>query len=330
MTVRRTSFAIAVAAFICASPVLAQEPAAPQSRDTATRVAVPRASRARAERDDAGTGEVRAPRRVERERGSQETATHTRARAPVPEAPAVAKASEEQQGGARRRPGGSSASGGGRPSGGSGRPNGGGGRSGQAAGQAVPRQGGVRSPDVNGGGYASQRYARAVPRSYASRNVVVSPYYGRRYYHGSSGFGYYYYNPWSWYAGYGWPGYYAGYGWPGYYGSLGYYGSVGVYGPYGGAYYGGGYGGYGAYGGPYGYSIGGVRLRVNPKDAEVYVDGYYAGIVDDFDGTWQQLRLDDGAYRIEIRKPGLATLTFDVQIQPGRTITYRGDMLGPP
>ena len=136
--------------------------------------------------------------------------------------------------------------------------------------------------------------------------------------------GYYYYNPWSWYAGYGWPGYA---GWPGYYGNLGYYGSVGVYGPYGGAYYG---GGYGAYGGPYGYSIGGVRLRVNPKDAEVYVDGYYAGIVDDFDGTWQQLRLDDGAYRIEIRKPGLATLTFDVQIQPGRTITYRGDMLGPP
>ncbi len=187
----------------------------------------------------------------------------------------------------------------------------------------------MRSPEVAGGGYATQGYARAVPRGRASHGVVGSSHYGRRYHYGH-GLGYYYYPyyPWSWYAGYGWPAYA---GWPGYYGNLGYYGSVGVYGPYGGAYYGGGYGGgYGAYGGPYGYSIGGVRLRVNPKDAEVYVDGYYAGIVDDFDGTWQQLRLDDGAYSIEIRKPGLTTLTFDVQIQPGRTITYRGDMLGTP
>ena len=86
--------------------------------------------------------------------------------------------------------------------------------------------------------------------------------------------------------------------WGGYYGNRwgGYYGGYG-------GYYG---GGYGAYGGPYGWSIGGVRLKVKPKDAEVYVDGYYAGIVDDFDGMWQQLRLDDGGYHIEIRKPGMA------------------------
>ena len=69
-----------------------------------------------------------------------------------------------------------------------------------------------------------------------------------------------------------------------------------------------------------------MRLKVNPKDAEVYVDGYYAGIVDDFDGIWQQLRLDDGGYHIEIRKPGMTTLTFDVRVQPGRTITYRGEL----
>jgi hypothetical protein len=65
---------------------------------------------------------------------------------------------------------------------------------------------------------------------------------------------------------------------------------------------------------------------VKPRDAEVYVDGYYAGIVDDFDGMWQQLRLDDGGHRIEVRMPGLAPLTFDVMVQPGRTITYRGDL----
>ncbi len=69
-----------------------------------------------------------------------------------------------------------------------------------------------------------------------------------------------------------------------------------------------------------------MRLKVTERDAEVYVDGYYAGIVDDFDGIWQQLRLDDGGYRIEIRKPGFETLVFDVRVQPGRTITYRGQM----
>ena len=88
------------------------------------------------------------------------------------------------------------------------------------------------------------------------------------------------------------------------------------------------YGGYDPQG--FGYDNndedGTLRLKVEPRDAEVYVDGYYAGIVDDFDGIWQQLRLDAGGYRIEIRKPGLTTLTFDVRVQPGRTITYRGDM----
>ena len=29
---------------------------------------------------------------------------------------------------------------------------------------------------------------------------------------------------------------------------------------------------------------GGLRLRVEPKDAQVFVDGYYAGVVDEFDG----------------------------------------------
>ena len=73
-----------------------------------------------------------------------------------------------------------------------------------------------------------------------------------------------------------------------------------------------------------------MRLKVKPRDAEVYVDGYYAGIVDDFDGTWQQLRLDDGGHRVEIRKPGLPPLTFDVMVQPGRTVTYRGDLTAIP
>ncbi|MEZ5418375.1 MAG: hypothetical protein R2708_13630 [Vicinamibacterales bacterium] len=67
-----------------------------------------------------------------------------------------------------------------------------------------------------------------------------------------------------------------------------------------------------------------MRLKVDERDAEA-VDGYYAGI-DDFDGIWQQLRLDDGGYRIEIRKPGHETLAPRRADPAGRTITYRGRM----
>jgi hypothetical protein len=184
-----------------------------------------------------------------------------------------------------------------------------GGRRGGGNRGAVPRQGGVRNPDIDRGTVAG----RAIPRSRAPRPDSWGHgswrSYGRRYYTGPRGFGYYFYDPWSWYGyGYGWPAYGAYYGaWSG--GWAGYYG-----------------GGWGVYGGPYGWSIGGIRMKVEPKDAEVYVDGYYAGIVDDFDGIWQQLRLDDGGYRVEVRKPGFETLVFDVRIQPGRTITYRGKM----
>jgi hypothetical protein len=81
-----------------------------------------------------------------------------------------------------------------------------------------------------------------------------------------------------------------------------------------------------AYGYGYGNPTGALRLQVQPRDAEVYVDGYYAGMVDEFDGTYQSLRLEEGEYHIEIVAAGYETIAFDVKIQPGRTINYRGDM----
>jgi hypothetical protein len=111
------------------------------------------------------------------------------------------------------------------------------------------------------------------------------------------------------------------------YGSIGYanYGYYGGYGPHP-AYgtYGYGYGG-GAWQ-PTGYDIGGVRLKIRPRDAQVFVDGYYAGLVDDFDGTFQSLRLEQGGHKIEVRMPGFEDLELDVHVQPGRTITMREDL----
>ena len=85
------------------------------------------------------------------------------------------------------------------------------------------------------------------------------------------------------------------------------------------------YDGY-AYGYGYGYPSGELRLQVKPRHAEVYVDGYYAGQVDDFDGVFQSLRLEEGEYRIEIVAAGYEPIEFDVRIQPGRKITYRGEL----
>lgn len=95
--------------------------------------------------------------------------------------------------------------------------------------------------------------------------------------------------------------------------------------PYWYGYYGHGYG-YTAWNpGPrYDYYTGSLRLKVRPRFAEVYVDGYYAGRVDDYDGVFQRLRLEEGAHHIEIRRAGHAPLEFEVMILPGETITYEG------
>lgn len=81
-----------------------------------------------------------------------------------------------------------------------------------------------------------------------------------------------------------------------------------------------------AYGTPV-VRTGGIRITDAPRDAGVYVDGYYAGAVDEFDGRFQRLQLEPGGYRIEIRTPGYGAETFDVNVQPGRTTTVRAGAL---
>ena len=147
------------------------------------------------------------------------------------------------------------------------------------------------------------------------------------------------YRPYRYYPGYGYwygpgysPGYYYGY-WP-YYGAGAYWG-VGGY--YGGGYYGGGYGG-GYYGGgyygggspdyrSYGYSdASALRLLVEPDDARVYVDGYYAGEVDDFDGMFQRLNVAPGRHEITLKKDGYRTHRFKVYAAANSTLKLRYTM----
>jgi hypothetical protein len=120
-----------------------------------------------------------------------------------------------------------------------------------------------------------------------------------------------------------------GFGYPSYYGAYGY--------PYYGGYYGYSYGGYYPYGyappvaydgyavrGSYG-RYGGVRIQGAPRNAEVYVDGAYAGVVDDYDGVFQRLDLEAGSHEVEIRTAG-RPLVYDVNVTPGQTVTIHANV----
>jgi len=89
-------------------------------------------------------------------------------------------------------------------------------------------------------------------------------------------------------------------------------------------------GGYGPYPGwGYGsttFNTGGLRLKMKPREAQVFVDGFLAGVVDEFDGVFQSLRLAPGGHKIEVRMDGYETLTLDVHIQPDRTMTITDAM----
>lgn len=71
---------------------------------------------------------------------------------------------------------------------------------------------------------------------------------------------------------------------------------------------------------------GSLQLNTMPGTAQIYVDGFYVGIVDDFGSGGRRLNLDPGPHRILLRASGYRDLTFDVFVEPGRAIVYQGDM----
>jgi hypothetical protein len=160
---------------------------------------------------------------------------------------------------------------------------------------------------------------RAVPRSPApqGRHAVPRPPLSARplpgghyYYRGPSIYRPYYASPYYWYGGF-YGGYYS---YPFYFSA-----GVGQYPPY---YY--GYPFYPYY--PYWYpydATASLRLQVTPREAEVFIDGSYAGTVNDFDGSFQRLRLYSGEHTLEVFMPGHHTLMQRLYLQPGKTFSVR-------
>lgn len=81
-----------------------------------------------------------------------------------------------------------------------------------------------------------------------------------------------------------------------------------------------------AYGPRYFDDSASLRLQVAPKEAEVFVDGYYAGRVDDFDGTFQRLHLHRGEHEVTLYLDGYRTVRQRIYLQPNATFKVHYDM----
>ena len=66
-----------------------------------------------------------------------------------------------------------------------------------------------------------------------------------------------------------------------------------------------------------------VKLDVKPNQAEVYVDGYYAGIVDDFDGAFQRLHVAPGEHEIELYLDGYRPVKQKVYLTADNTFKVK-------
>jgi hypothetical protein len=62
-----------------------------------------------------------------------------------------------------------------------------------------------------------------------------------------------------------------------------------------------------------------VRFDVKPNETAIYLDGYYAGAVDDFDSWYQRLYTAPGGHEITLYLGGYRTYTERVYLSPDNT-----------
>jgi hypothetical protein len=118
-----------------------------------------------------------------------------------------------------------------------------------------------------------------------------------------------YYSPYYYYRGF-YPGFYSPFFWA----------PFGQY-PYPYPYY-----------GPWAYDdTGSARLQVTPRNTKVYIDGYFVGVVDNFDGNLQRLNVESGEHELQLHLEGYRPFTLKVLFVRGRTLKIAHTMqpLGP-
>ena len=72
-------------------------------------------------------------------------------------------------------------------------------------------------------------------------------------------------------------------------------------------------------------------MQVSPRQSEVFVDGYFAGTADDFDGVFQRLNIEPGEHEIVIYLEGHRPFSQRFYLQPGKSFNIKHTMepLGP-
>jgi len=197
--------------------------------------------------------------------------------------------------------------------------------------------GGHHSGGAGGGSSGHHAVPRGSGGGSAAGAQARHPHPGSGHYYGG-GYGY-------GYRGGRYPGFYGGY-YPYYYGFYGFdpfFDLYGGYYPYSYSYYPYSYYPYsyypdsgeggssdGAYYGRGSYrseqAEGAVRLIVDPDKTKVYVDGYYSGVVDDYDGLFQRLYLPAGRHELILRLDGYETQHFKVYVTPDVTLKIHHSM----
>lgn len=69
-----------------------------------------------------------------------------------------------------------------------------------------------------------------------------------------------------------------------------------------------------------------IKTHVTPKDAEVYVDGFYAGRAKDFDGIFKELHVAPGGHAVTLYLDGYRTTTQEVYVSPDSTFKLNATM----
>jgi len=70
-------------------------------------------------------------------------------------------------------------------------------------------------------------------------------------------------------------------------------------------------------------ATGRLILDEQPENAQVFVDGYYAGVPEDFSVARGGGVIEAGSHRIDLSAPGYEPLALDLKIAPDQSVTYR-------
>jgi PEGA domain len=76
----------------------------------------------------------------------------------------------------------------------------------------------------------------------------------------------------------------------------------------------------------YGFAEADLRVKVKPKDAAVYIDGYFAGKVEDYDGAFERLHVEPGQHDIVVYLDGYRSLRERLYLSPNRTRKIEGSL----